>query len=48
MLSNISLENFKSFRELTNLDIRPLTVLCGANSSGKSTLLKVSVNSNSV
>lgn len=40
MLSNISLVNFKSFRELTNLDIRPLTVLCGANSSGKSTLLK--------
>ena len=40
MLENISLKNFKSFRDLPELNIRPLTILCGANSSGKSTLLK--------
>lgn len=40
MITNISMQNFKSFRELSDLHLPPLTVLCGANSSGKSTILK--------
>lgn len=40
MIKNISLENFKSFRNLPELELRPLTLLCGANSSGKSTIFK--------
>lgn len=40
MISSISLKEFKSFRELCNLNIKPLTILCGANSSGKSSILK--------
>lgn len=40
MISYLSLEDFKSFHNLEQLPIKPLTILCGANSSGKSTLLK--------
>lgn len=40
MITNISMQNFKSFCELSDLHLPPLTVLCGANSSGKSTILK--------
>ena len=40
MLISSSLENFKSFRRLPELAIRPLTVFCGANSSGKSSVIK--------
>lgn len=40
MINSISLEDFKSFHMLENLPIKPLTILCGANSSGKSTILK--------
>jgi len=40
MLSSIGLEDFKSFRILEQLNIKPLTILCGANSSGKSSILK--------
>ena len=40
MIKSISLENFKSFRNLPQLELRPLTLLCGANSSGKSTIFK--------
>lgn len=40
MLKSISLENYKCFKELKNLEIAPLTVLCGVNSSGKSSILK--------
>lgn len=40
MIKNVSLENFKSFRNLPQLELRPLTLLCGANSSGKSTIFK--------
>lgn len=40
MIYNLSLQNFKSFYNLDVLQIKPLTVLCGANSSGKSTILK--------
>lgn len=40
MLKSISLENYKCFKEKTDIDIAPLTVLCGVNSSGKSSILK--------
>ena len=40
MLKSISLENYKCFDKLDNFEIAPLTVLCGVNSSGKSSILK--------
>ncbi len=40
MISQISLENFKSFQNLSNLQIKPITVLCGTNSCGKSSILQ--------
>ena len=40
MLTSISLEKYKCFNNPINLDIKPLTVLCGINSSGKSSILK--------
>ena len=39
MLSALHLENFKSFREPTEVPLAPLTLIFGANSSGKSTLI---------
>lgn len=40
MLNSISLEKFKAFADLQNMEIKPLTVLCGVNSGGKSSILK--------
>lgn len=45
MLSSISLKNYKCFKQLRvrgneDLDIKPLTILCGVNSSGKSSIIK--------
>lgn len=40
MLSNIRLLNFKSFKNLDNLEIKPITILCGVNSCGKSSILQ--------
>lgn len=40
MLKSISLKNYKCFRDEVSIDIAPLTVLCGVNSSGKSSILK--------
>lgn len=40
MLSSLTLNNFKSFRKLENLKIKPITILCGANSCGKSSILQ--------
>lgn len=39
MLKSISLENYKCFEKLEDLEIAPLTVLCGVNSSGKSSII---------
>lgn len=39
MLKSISLENYKCFKKKTDIDIAPLTVLCGVNSSGKSSII---------
>ena len=40
MLKSISLKNYKCFKNKTDIEIAPLTVLCGVNSSGKSSILK--------
>ncbi len=40
VLTEWSLTNFKSFRDRQSFALTPLTVLCGANSSGKSSLLQ--------
>jgi len=40
MLKKMSLKNFKNFSTLENLEFKPVTVLCGVNSSGKSSILK--------
>ena len=39
MLSSFTIENFKSYREAT-LKLAPLTVLIGANASGKSNAIE--------
>ena len=40
MLKIIGLKNFKSFESLDELKIKPLTLLCGVNSGGKSSIIK--------
>ncbi|MGY4465680.1 hypothetical protein ACVWWK_001362 [Bradyrhizobium sp. LB9.1b] len=40
-LSGYSAENYKAFAEAASLEIRPLTLLFGFNSSGKSALLRL-------
>lgn len=40
MLKKISLKNFKSFASMDDLDIRPITVIVGKNSCGKSSLIQ--------
>ena len=39
-LTAIVLHGFKSFRDETRIEIRPLTLLAGANSSGKSSAIQ--------
>jgi predicted ATPase len=40
MINRLSLKNFKGFESLEGLEIKPVTVLCGTNSSGKSSILQ--------
>lgn len=40
MLKNISLSNFRGFEEEISVRVRPITVLIGRNSAGKSSLIK--------
>ena len=40
MLTKWKAFNFKSIREETELDLAPLTIFAGANSSGKSTFIQ--------
>lgn len=39
MITGISIENFKGIREQVEIELRPLTLLFGANSAGKSSIL---------
>lgn len=40
MVDSIALENFKAIKSRLALDLRPLTILCGSNSCGKSSILQ--------
>ena len=40
LIKSISLKNFKGFSEEIRIDLRPITLLFGANSAGKSTILQ--------
>ena len=40
MLTNIRLRNFKAFKDSGSIEIAPLTVLTGPNSSGKSAIIR--------
>lgn len=40
MITQISLENFKAFKQLKGMQIKPVTILCGTNSCGKSSILQ--------
>jgi len=35
----LGLENFKAFEKLQSIEIKPLTIICGVNNSGKSSLI---------
>lgn len=41
MLKLIKIENYKAFKEPTTIELRPITVLLGKNSSGKSSICKL-------
>ena len=41
MIEKIAVENFRIFKDLTEFDIQPITLLIGPNNSGKSSLLKI-------
>lgn len=41
MLKRITIENYKAFKEPTTFEFRPITVLLGKNSSGKSSICKL-------
>lgn len=40
MISKISLENFKAFKKLENFELKPITILCGINSCGKTSIIQ--------
>lgn len=40
MLRSIALENFKAYERLEDLELRPLTVFCGPNGVGKSSVIQ--------
>lgn len=40
MITKISLKNFKAFKDLNELRIKPVTILCGTNSCGKTSILQ--------
>lgn len=41
MLKRITIENYKAFKEPATFELRPITVLLGKNSSGKSSICKL-------
>ncbi|WP_205764055.1 AAA family ATPase [Anaerovibrio slackiae] len=40
MITSVDLKNYKSFYDEHSIELKPITVLCGRNSSGKSSILK--------
>lgn len=41
MIKSVSFKNYKSFKDLQDLEIKPVTILIGKNSSGKSSIAKL-------
>lgn len=41
MLVSLGVENFRSFKKKTNIELKPITVFVGKNSSGKSSFLRL-------
>lgn len=41
MLTGFSIQNYKAFRQRASVDLRPLTIFFGFNSTGKSALMRV-------
>ncbi|NER39705.1 MAG: AAA family ATPase [Oscillatoria sp. SIO1A7] len=39
-ISNISVQNYKSLHNECKIEIRPLTILSGANGAGKSSIMQ--------
>ena len=39
-MNNLRLQNYRCFKDTGDIDIRPITLFIGANSSGKSSVLK--------
>ena len=40
MFKKLTLENFKGFAKKQSIDLKPITLIYGANSSGKSSILQ--------
>jgi AAA15 family ATPase/GTPase len=40
MIKRFGLKNFRIFKDLTYIDLAPITILTGTNNSGKSTVIK--------
>lgn len=40
MITSIGIQNLRSLKDTSNIDIKPITILVGVNSSGKSTFLR--------
>ena len=40
MITNLTIENYKSYYQKTTIPLSPLTLISGANSSGKSSILE--------
>lgn len=40
-LASYAVENYRGFRDLTEIELRPLTLLFGYNNTGKSALMRV-------
>ena len=40
MINKITIQNFKSIKDKVEIDLKPITLLFGPNSAGKSTVLQ--------
>ena len=40
ILTNLEMENYRVFKKKTAIDLHPLTIITGQNSSGKSSIAK--------
>lgn len=40
MITSVGIKNLRSLKQVEDIEIKPITILVGANSSGKSTFLR--------